>query len=189
MAIDISFEEIKKWARFNAINEDREWYKAFGRACSGLKRQLAAVMNKGGGVNGVPKFRDYEDFTRELRALRGVAGKMGGVLAERGNIVAFKRNGAQIIGWPDGMERVVEAFQDGAGGDIAEAQLADEYWRKRLHQHGIRIIPRSYAHNPRPVLEPYFHDHVKLNLNDWAEKIYFKQQASRMMKSKGFVTK
>lgn len=185
VSLDISFREIETWAKRNKVDTDRLFRRSFGRACSALKRQLVQIMQQGGGLHGVPKFRDFEDFTKEVRKLRGIDGRpMGGVLADKARIVAFKRNGYQVVGWPDSMSRLVVAFQDGQG--VEKKDEAFTFWpstRYALHKRGIRDVPRYYVHNPRPIIEPYWHEHVRLNLDDWATKIYYKDLAKQMAKT------
>lgn len=193
VSLDISFREIETWAKRNKVDTDRLFRRSFGRACSALKRQLVQIMQQGGGLHGVPKFRDFEDFTKELRTVNKMSGPMGGILADKGSIVAFKRNGWQVIGWPDGnsgkgakkssLEFLAKAFQDGAGGTYAEAKFTDPQWRAAWHRKGIAVVPRGYVHNPRPIIEPYWHEHVRLNLDDWATKIYYKDLAKQMAKT------
>lgn len=186
--LQISFAELERWAKRNAVDAPKLMHRSFGRACSGLKKQLAVVMQQGGGVNGVPRFKSYEDFTAEYkRSLNKESdGKIGGVLADDRRIVAFRRGGWQYIGWPDRMENLVEAFQEGRGGSYAEEWLNNRRVRHYLHFTAqIRDVPRSYVHNERAVLEPHFHDHVAANLEVWAKNIFYKDLARQMMKARG----
>lgn len=179
VALDVSFQEIEKWARKNALDTPKLMRRSFGRACSGLKKQFVQVMAHGGGLNGVPKFRDFEAFTQEVRKVRGIDGRpMGGVLADNARIVAFKRNGYQVIGWPDDLAKWAVNFQDGVGNYM----LGDATFRRYYHERGIKYIPMAYVHNPRPVMTP-FADHVRAHLDDWATKIYFKDLAKQMQKT------
>ena len=185
--LQISFAELERWAKRNAVDTPKLMNRSFGRACSGLKKQLAVVMRQGGGANGVPQFKTYEDFTAELRREQGrdPTGPIGGILCDKGNIVAFKRGGWQYVGWPDRMENLVEAFQEGRGGPASEKYFSDADYRAAWHRQGIRDIPRSYVHNERAVLEPHFHDHVAANLTIWAKDIFYKDLARQMMKARG----
>jgi len=103
VAIELSFREIDRWAKRMQKDTKELWRLSYGRACAGLKKKFVEVMQKSGGVYGVPKFKDFEDFTKTLRSMSGRTATMGGVLAERENIFAFKKNGAQVIGWHDDM--------------------------------------------------------------------------------------
>ena len=172
--ISISFREIDAWAKRMKADEPRLWRLAYGRACSGLKKKLVNVMQHGGGESGVPKFRDFEDFTKELRSVRGTTAKMGGVLADRAHIVASKQNGAQIIGWPDSMEEIAEKFQEGRGGGSSEKWFTDPSYRQTWHRRGIANVPHEYVHNERMVLVPYFADYVRAHLDEWAKGAYYK---------------
>lgn len=171
-----SFREIEDWAKRMRKDEKELWRLSYGRAVAGLKKKFIQVMTAGGGVNGVPKFRDFEDFTKELRGVRGRTEPMGGILADRkkrGTFVAYKRNGAQVIGWGDHLASVATAFQDGRGGPDAERYFTDRDFRRSLHRVGVKHIPRAYVHNPRMVIEPYFLDYVRANLDDWAKSAYY----------------
>ena len=154
VALTISFKEIDRWAARMKKDTKTLWRYSYGRACAGLKKKFVEVMQKSGGVNGVPKFKDFEDFTKTLRAKSGRTATMGGVLAEKGSVVAFKRNGRQVIGWPDYLVDTACAFQEGRGGPDAEKYFTDPEWRRSWHRAGLQDIPRSYVHNERMVIEP-----------------------------------
>lgn len=178
--ITLSFKEIEAWAKRMRKDTDQLWRLSYGRAVSGLKKKFIEVMTKSGGVYGVPRFKDFEDFTKQYRALRGRNETMGGVLAERGVIVAFKRNGYQVIGWPDKMETVAESFQEGRGGANAEKWFTDPQWRQSFHRRGLKDVPMAYVHNERMVIEPYFVQYVRDNLDQWAKSAYFTGLAKLM---------
>lgn len=183
--LDLSFAQLERWAKRMKIDTPRLTARSFGRACSGLKKQLVQVMERGGGIHGVPAFKDYEPFTKELRrnANQDPTGPIGGILAEKYRIVAFKRNGAQIVGWPDKMENLSEAFQEGRGGSRAEAYFEDKDLRRIMHRRAASAeVPRSYVHNPRQVLEPHFREHVAANLIKWAKGAYYKELGRLMLK-------
>lgn len=174
VALTISFKEIEAWAKKMRKDTKELWRLSYGRAVAGLKKKLVEVMRKSGGVYGVPKFKDFEEFTKSLRAQTGKTAAMGGILGDRGNIVAFKRNGAQVIGWPDDMADLACAFQEGRGGQNAEKWFDDPAYRRVWHIRGIKDIPRGYVHNERMVIEPHFVDYVKANLDEWAKGAYYK---------------
>lgn len=174
VALTISFKEIEEWAKRMQKDTKELWRLSYGRACAGLKKKFYEVMQKSGGVYGVPKFKDFEDFTKSLRALAGKTATMGGMLADRGSIVAFKRNGAQVIGWPDYLANSACAFQEGRGGQKSEKWFVESEWRQVWRRQGIKDIPRAYVHNERMVIEPYFVDYVKANLDEWAKGSYYK---------------
>lgn len=182
VALDVSFKELEAWARRVAVDERKLWVKSYGRACAALKKQFTKIMTSAGGVNGVPKFKNFESFTNELRTATNRTTPMGGVLADKRRIVAFKRNGWQIIGWPDKMEHLAERFQDGVGGP-SENWLNNPAVRRFLHKKGIREIPRIYAHNERRVIPEPFGSHVQKNLEAWATVNFRKQLANLMVKT------
>ncbi|MBQ1429505.1 MAG: hypothetical protein IIZ06_07535 [Kiritimatiellae bacterium] len=182
VTLSVSFAEIDAWARRMRRDEPRLWRRAYGRAITALKSQFKRVVSNAGGVDGVPKFKDFESFTRELRTATNRATPMGGVLADKSRIVAFKRNSWQIIGWPDALAEWAVKFQDGVGGDSSEAFLTDAKSRARLHRMGIRDVPRTYAHNPRRIIPEPFGSHVRRHLDEWARGAYYKSLAKEMAK-------
>jgi len=175
VALVVSFKEIDRWAKRMQKDTKELWRLSYGRACAGLRKKFVEVMQKRGGY-GVPKFKDFEDFTRTLRQ-KGISrtDRMGGILAhdDKHKIVAFKRNGAQVIGWADNLADVACAFQEGRGGPDAEKYFTDPEWRRSWHRAGLQDIPRAYVHNERMVIEPYFVDYVKANLDQWAKGAYY----------------
>lgn len=173
VALVFSFKEIDAWAKRMQKDEKELWRLSYGRACAGLKKKFYKVMQNSGGVEGVPKFKDFEDFTKTLRAKAGRTAKMGGLLADRGSVVSFKRGGAQVIGWPDYLANTACAFQEGRGGPKSEKWFTDPEWRRAWHRSGLKDIPRAYVHNERPVIDPYFMDYVKAHLDDWAKNAYY----------------
>ena len=177
VVLEVSFKELEAWAKRVEIDERAMWRKAYGRACSALKSRFSKIVRNAGGVEGVPKFHDFEEFTRELRTKRGTSSRpMGGVLANKANIVAFKRNGWQIIGWPDRLAEWAVKFQDGTGGP----EFNDPRTRYAWHRLGIREIPREYAHNPRRVIPEPFGTHVDKYLDKWASGTFYKDLARQM---------
>ena len=173
VALVVSFKEIDRWAKRMQKDTKELWRLSYGRACAGLKKKFVEVMQKSGGVYGVPKFKDFEDFTKTLRSMSGRTATMGGLLADKDVVVAFKRNGAQVIGWPDYLADTACAFQEGRGGPDAEKYFTDPEWRRSWHRSGLKDIPRAYVHNERMVIEPYFVDYVKANLDQWAKGAYY----------------
>ncbi len=179
--ISVSFKEIEAWAKKMHANEPRLWRLAYGRACSGLKKKLVNVMLHRGGECGVPKFRNFEEFTNSLRGINNNTQPMGGVLSQRATIVSYKRNGAQVIGWHDNLKETAENFQEGRGGPDSEKWFTDPRFRRIWHKRGLKDIPPAYVHNERMVLEPYFHDYIRAHLDEWARGAFFKGLAKLMM--------
>lgn len=181
VVLDVSFKDLERWARRNAVDTKRLMDRSFGRACSGLRRKFQQIVSGAGGVNGVPKFKDFAAFTQELRAARGTSSRpMGGVLADKKVVVAFKKNGWQVIGWPDRLADWAVKFQDAVGG---ESQLNSKMWRHYVHRLGIKDIPRSYERNPRRVIPEPFGQYVQQNLKTWAKGSFYKDLAKQMAKT------
>lgn len=182
VTLSLSFAELEKWAKRQEIDTARLMKRSFGRAAFGLKKKFYDVIKSGGGVCGVPKFKDFDAFTQELRRVTGKSSPMGGVLADKGNIVAFKRNGYQVIGWPDYLSDVATAFQDGRGGSDAERWFTDPQYRRLFHKDGVRVVPRAYTHNPRRVIPEPFGSYVQQHLEEWARGAFYKELARQMTK-------
>lgn len=181
--LSMSFRALERWAKRSGIDTKKLVPRSFGRAVTGLKAKFRQIVSKAGGVNGVPKFRDFEEFTKELRAKKGISGRpMGGVLADKSRIVSFKRNGYQVIGWPDNLAAWAVKFLDG-GDRVAQRQLEDSGWRRYVHRMGIRDIPRSYSRNPRRVLPEPFGGYVAKNLKEWARGAFYKDLAGQFQKA------
>ena len=181
--LDVSFAEIDAWAKQMNIDTEQLMNKSFGRACFGLRQKFRQVMNSSGGVVGVPKFKSFEQFTNQLREINGRSNiKMGGRLADKKQIVSFKKNGYQIIGWGDHLQEAAIKFQDGAGGSSAERFLNDSGSRHWMHKRGIHDIPRSYQHNPRRVIPEPFGSYVEEHIEEWAKNAYYKELARQMKK-------
>lgn len=184
VVLDVSFKELERWAKKMGLDERKLLSRAFGRAVSGLKAKFRKVISNAGGVEGVPKFRDFEEFTKTLRAATGRTAKMGGVLADKANIVGYKQNGWQIIGWPDRLAEWAVRFQDGVGGESSERYFTDPKYRAAWHRRlKLSDIPRAYVHNPRKVLPEPFGAYVRKNLDTWAQHTYYKDLARRMQKA------
>lgn len=168
-----------------------------------LRSHLVEVMDKGGGIYGVPKFKEYDPFTKSVRAIRGYTGKMGGVLAEDYAIVAYKQGKKQIIGYPDGATRTSEKSTakliEQAGGsnrvnslaDFAvkfqtgEGKTPDEFADPESRAKWGKIpggVPTAYAHNPRPFID-HFAAHVGERLNEMADEIFIQKIAAKIKKA------
>ena len=180
--LEVDFTELRAWAKRMKVDEARIWRKAYARAIKGLKDKFKKVVSRAGGVEGVPKFKDFEQFTKELRAANNRTTPMGGVLSDKSRIVAYPLNGWQYIGWPDALASWAVKFQDGEGGSEADNFLTDPKSRHYLHKKGIRDIPRVYAHNPRRVLPEPFGQYVKTHLETWAGHVFMKELAKLMAK-------
>lgn len=179
VVLDVSFKELERWARRMKIDAPKLMRKSFGRACRALRAKMQKVVSNAGGVEGVPKFKDFDEFTQTLRAKTGRTAPMGGVLAGKKVIVAYRRGDTQYIGWPDNLAKWSINFQDAVGGPAFSSNSQRHYW----HRLGIKYIPREYAHNPRRVLPEPFGGYVRKNLDEWAQHNYYKELARQMQKS------
>lgn len=184
--LDVSFKELEVWAARNGIDERRLWQRSFGGACKTLRQKMQKVVSAGGGVEGVPKFKDFEDFTRQLRTATNRTYPIGGKLASQKLIRIDKVGKSVYIGWPDELRRYAVAFQDGEGGSVAERFLQSNQSRHWIHMRGIKYVPREYVHNPRRVLPEPFGTTTARYLSDWAERRFYKELARQMARSRHF---
>lgn len=182
VVLEVDFTELRAWAKRTKVEEAKVWRKAYGSALRGLKAKFKKVVSRAGGVEGVPKFKDFEQFTKELRTAYDRTRPMGGVLADKKCIVSYKLNGWQYIGWPDALAKWAVKFQDGAGGSEADDFLNSPKSRHYLHSRGLKEIPHVYAHNPRRVLPEPFVSYVDKHLETWAEHVFMKELAKLMAK-------
>lgn len=179
----VSFKELDAWAKRQQVDVPRLMQRSFGRACAGLKQKFRQVIVNAGGVCGVPKFKDFEEFTKELRAKRGTtAVPMGGMLAELGSMYGGKSGGWYYVGWKNYLETAAKRFEDGFGGEQSERYFTDPAWRQSWHRQGFKDIPRAYVHNPRHVLPEPFGSFVKAHLDEWATGAFYKELAKQMQK-------
>ena len=178
--MNVSFKQLEVWARANGVDEKKLWARSYGRAIRNIKSKFSKVIRKGGGVEGVPKFKSFEAFTNELRAATGRTTPMGGVLANKANIIAYKRGNTQYIGWPDRLAEWAVKFQDGE----PSKDFTDNTWRHYVHKLGVKDIPTTYDSNPRRVLPEPFLSYVRRNLDDWAKGAYYKELARQMAKKR-----
>lgn len=184
--LDVSFKDLERWAKKNAVDEQRLFARSYGKACTSLQRKLQKVVSHAGGVEGVPKFKDFEAFTQELRAATHRTTPMGGILAEPHVIVKYRReeDNTQVIGWPERLAEWAVRFQDGVPGPGSEWMFTTPEGRRDLHRKGIKDIPRSYVSNPRRVLPEPFGRLVDQYLDRWAKEIYYKDLAKQMARQK-----
>ena len=184
VTMTVSFKELERWARLQQIDTGKLMTQSFWRACSGLKKKFRQVMQNAGGVCGVPKFKDFEEFTKTLREASHNSRPMGGVLADEAYMFGgrSKSTGAYFVGWKDYMESAARKFQEGIGGDFAEMWFTDNELRHSWHQRGIKEIPHSYVHNERRVMPEPFGEYVRENLEEWARGAFYKDLARQFQK-------
>jgi hypothetical protein len=139
-----SLADLEKQAKQTPIT----FRKAISAAVSHAKNSLRKVMNNGGGIGGmagVPVANAWHSITKQIQYMR----KPGGVLAEKRSIVAFKRDGGWIIGWPDAMAGAALQYQSAASYKFEKAQL--RYFEK-WH---VKDVPAWYSRTARPIIEPF----------------------------------
>ncbi len=181
VSIFLDFKTLEDWARKTAQDEAKLWERAYAAACKGLRIKFQKVIRSGGGVEGVPKFKDFDAFTKSLMEKRGRDYPLGGLLTLKRNIGAWKSNGYQYIGWKDYIKDYAVKFQDGGTPDD-DRKLTEPGFRQTFHRMGVHDIPTTYAHNERAVLPEPFGSYVDRYLDEWARGAYYKQLARIMAK-------
>ena len=176
VAIRISMPQIEKRMRRLSADLPKLRARSLKTIAGNILKTMRKTMRVRGGLNGVPAFQDFEDFTKELRAIEGRSSRpMGGVLAENKMVryealTPFSSPRPSIrIGWQDFLSDVAVKFQLGAGGQDAEARFTDKGWRAAYHRKGIADVPRAYVHNPRPFMDEFDRGYVKPNLQKWVD--------------------
>ena len=183
IVFEVDFSTLDRWAQKMKFNMPRYTEQAHAVAAKTLSKKFAKVITRAGGVEGVPKFKDFEEFTKQLRAARGETNKpMGGVLADKSVVVFYKKNGWWIVGWPDRLAQWAVKFQDG-GDARAESDFTDPKFRHWMHVKGIKDVPTAYVHNPRKVLPDPFGTYVDQHMDEWAKAILYTQLARRFQKA------
>lgn len=184
VVLNVSFKELEVWAARNKVDEKKLWERSWNRSCSTLRSQLQKVVSQAGGAYGVPRFRDFEAFTKELREVYHKSKPMGGVLASKKAIIWHKVGNTTYIGWPDRLAQWAERYQDGSPGPWGESLFTDNEKRRMLHMRGIEDVPRTYTENPRRVLPEPFGTHAQKHLEEWAKGAFYKDLARQMAKKR-----
>ena len=182
VVLDVSFKELEIWAAKNLIDEKKLWTRSYIRAMKGLQGKFRSVIKNAGGVAGVPKFRDFEAFTLELRAVKNKSGPMGGILTDP-SLIWYdldKRNSKCTLGWKKQYAQTAVAFQDGTAPESSTRYFTDPEFRHFWHKDGVKEIPHQYVHNPRRVLPEPFGTFVDAHLKSWAEHNFYKELARQM---------
>lgn len=184
VVLDVSFKELEVWAAKNQIDEKKTWDKAWNRAMSTLRSRLQKVVKGAGGYEGVPKFKDFEAFTKELRAISNRTSPMGGILSDPHLIKWEKIGKTSYIGWLDRLADWAVKFQDGEPGFNSEWYFTTPEGRHLMHEKGIKNVPHEYVRNPRRVLPEPFGTHVDKYLPEWAQGVFYKDLAKQMAKKR-----
>lgn len=184
VALNVSFKEIEVWAARNGIDEKKTWDKAWNRAMSTLRGRLQKVVKGAGGYEGVPKFKDFEQFTKELRAVTNRTSPMGGILSDPKMIKWEKRGKVNYIGWLDRLAEWAVKFQDGEPGFLSDWYFTTPEGRHTMHEKGIKDVPLEYIRNPRRVLPEPFGSHVDKYIEEWARGAFYKDLAKQMAKKR-----
>ena len=127
----------------------RTFRAAHAAAATRAQNRLRKVMRQAGGVYGVPTFAPRHQMTLLLRPGR----QAGGLLADKGMIVKFRRGDGQVIGWVDRVAQWASCYQ-------GAARYEFEPWQKRsLHADNRSLdgyhIPAYYDRPARKVIDPF----------------------------------
>lgn len=126
---------------------------ALAGAATRVQNRLRKVMRVAGGVYGVPKFAPRSEMTLLMRP----GSKPGGILADKGNILKWRKGDGQMIGWVDRLAAWASGIQ---GASRYEFQ---DWQKSMLHRNYPALkafkIPEYYERPARMVIDP-FAEHV-----------------------------
>jgi len=184
--IRISTKEIERRARRLRDQMPALRARAFKTQMKTILGQMKKAMRQGGGVYGVPKYADFEQFTKDLRAATGQSGRMGGKLADDhvfryDALTPFSSARPKVrIGWIEGLTNSALKFQLGTGNSPDPFTVAHtrHYWHKVL---ATEDLPSSYLHKERQLIVP-FERHVHENLQKWIDGYVRKTLAHQIAK-------
>jgi len=184
--IRISTKEIERRARRLRDQMPAIRARAFKTQMKTILGQMKKAMRQGGGVYGVQKFADYEQFTKDLRSATGKNGRMGGRLADDhvfryDALTPFSSARPKVrIGWLEQMTESALNFQIGKGNSTDPFTVANNrhYWHKVL---ATETLPSAYVHKERQLIVP-FERHVHENLQKWIDGYVKKTLAHQIAK-------
>lgn len=148
VALEFTGESRRHLARLER-ETPRTFRAAHASAATHAQNRLRKVMKDGGGKYGVPPFAPRHQMTSLLHPGR----QAGGLLADRGMIVKFRRGDGQVIGWVDRVAQWASCYQ-------GAARYEFEAWqRASLHRLNRALdgyhIPTWYDRPARPVIDPF----------------------------------
>jgi len=156
---------------------------ALNAASNHARNRLRKILREGGGHYGVPRFAAHHPMTTLLHP----GCRMFGLLANKYNIVRYRKGDGQVIGWVDG--------GNGTGnlsGWASSMQGAARYefieWQKSaLHRNNPALkgykIPSYYDRPSRPVIDP-FAAHLQRSFPSMVLGEFNKAVARRLKKGK-----
>lgn len=184
--IRISMKEIERRMRRMRDKLPKLRERAFKVQMGTILKQMQKAMASGGGVYGVPRFKEYESFTKDLRKAYGrdANGPIGGNLANKhmfryDALTPFSSTRPKVrIGWLKGCEDSAMKFQLGQGN--TPDPFTDRQQRHQWHRVlATDELPDHYVHNQRQLIIP-FERHVTENLQKWIDGYVRKTLANKI---------
>ena len=154
VALEFTGESKRHLARLER-ETPRTFRAAHAAAAKHARNRLRKALRMGGGMYGVPKFAAHHQMTTLLHPGR----QMLGILADKNNIVMYRKGDGQVIGWVDGGNGTgnLTAWASAVQG---AARYEFEGWQKRALHRNYRAldgytIPSYYDRPARPVIGPF----------------------------------
>lgn len=163
IGLTVDYADQAKLLRF-MVMFPRETYRGIGRAGATIRSKLRKLMRKGGGSDGVDKFKPHALYTQILHPQR----KLGGKLAETTAIQMYKQGKAKMtIGFVSGLASWARPFQEKESRPFSDGE------RKYMHKFGLSAMS-GYVRPARNLIEPftvnYSHEFMKWAIRN-TEKI------------------
>jgi hypothetical protein len=174
VALEFTGESRRHLARLER-ETPRTFRAAHAAAATRAQNRLRKVMKMGGGHGGVPPFAPRHQMTHLLHPGR----QAGGLLADKGMIVKFRRGDGQVIGWVDRVAQWASCYQSAARYEFETWQRADLHKRHR-ELNGYHI-PSWYDRPARPVIKP-FTDQLSKDFPGMVLEAFNKAVARRLKK-------
>lgn len=148
VALEFSGESKRHLARLER-ETPRTFRAAHAAAATRAQNRLRKVLRMGGGLYDVPKFAAHHQMTTLLHPGR----QMLGMLADKQNVVKFRKGEGQVIGWVDRLSAWASAVQ-------GAARYEFEGWQKSALHRSYRAldgyqIPAYYDRPARSVIDPF----------------------------------
>ena len=133
----------------------RTFRAAVNAASNHARNRLRKVLREGGGHYGVPKFAAHHQMTTLLHPGR----QMLGILADKNNIVKYRKGDGQVIGWVDGANGTGNLAGWASSMQGAARYEFKEWQKSALHRNNRALdgyqIPAYYDRPARPVIDPF----------------------------------
>jgi hypothetical protein len=141
------------------VSFPRETYRGLGRAGAAIRSKMRKLMRRGGGSDGVSKFRPLNYLTTGVHPGR----PMGGKLSQPSAIQMYRQGkGALVIGFVSALVGWAKPFQESENRAFTKGE------RYFFHKYGLQT-PERYVRPARNMVEP-FAEYYRKEFVEWALK-------------------